>query len=87
MGRREGRRNNISRSAIFCPSDGTLSELIVESPRLAGGSLGLAVGINFTREREKRREKGGGEVEKPLGEGGRTEGSGAAEQNDVEDHL
>lgn len=62
------RRNNISRSAIFCPSKGTLSELIVESPRLAGGSPSSAVGINFTREREKRGGEKGGEEEKLLDE-------------------
>lgn len=61
------RRNNISRSANFCPSKGTLCEFIAESPRLAGGSPSSAVGINFTREREKRGEKGG-EEEKLLDE-------------------
>jgi len=37
------------------------------SPRLAGGSPSSAVSINFTREREKREEKGGKE-EKLLDE-------------------
>lgn len=74
-------RNNISRSAIFCPSKSTVSELIVESPRFAGGSPSSAVGINFTREREKRAEKGG-KKEKLLDERQR-----GAKQNDTEDHL
>jgi len=52
-------RNNISRSAIFCPSEGTLSELIAESPRLSPVALPAQPWVLISREKERNAEEQG----------------------------
>jgi len=60
-------RNNISRSAIFCPSEGTLSELIAESPRLSPVALPAQPWVLISREKERNAAEQGNAV---GGEGG-----------------